>query len=317
MHHKQPPLICNIDSAISTFPYLPLTEFCFVYKARSKILIPPFPGKLLHGAFGNALFKNVCRVPGSDCKACMFKKRCAYATLFKSQYALKTGHIKNLNNVPAPHIFRFHNQGIINIPANSEFSLQMVLLGKASEQVDELFSAMKALGENGIHNKQAQITAIKQLSCENSLPRYIAHSNDISLPECPVIPDVPEKVRVEFLTPYIQTGARQGQAFSIQYWLMGIIRRIAILQTVYSSLENNSDFVYLKKLSLMANTSEDELYFYKTSQTEKTYTSGYLGRIDLKMKDIEDLWPWLYLGQWVNCGKKTSHGYGRYSLMSV
>ncbi len=76
-------------------PQLPLAEYEFIYQAIDDIKIPPFPGKLFHGAFGNALYKNVCIAQAIEYKACMFKKQCAYTELFKSQHSPLTGSIQN------------------------------------------------------------------------------------------------------------------------------------------------------------------------------------------------------------------------------
>ena len=295
-------------------PQLPLTEFCFVFKAQDKIKIPPFPGKLLHGAFGNALYKSNCRVPGANCKKCLFKKRCAYATLFKSQYVLSSGSIKDLNNVPSPHVFQFDNQGFIYIDKHQEFTIKQIIIGNGLEYVAELFDAMKLLGNKGLYNKQLNLLIKKQIN-QNKLPKIITTLDDVAPAEELHIPDMPKKIRIDFVTPYIQSADKKS--FDHTFWIMRLVQRISTLQRVYTEVNNAIDPQYFKDLKAQAQKLElsmQQVSFYKSLIAQKNHSAGFLGSFELVMNEGEALWPWLYIGQWTNVGKKASHGFGRYEI---
>ncbi len=83
---------------------------------------------------------------------------------------------------------------------------------------------------------------------------------------------------------------------------MAIIRRLSRLQNTYTQQPSEAEFCYLKRLSQRASIDNPELYFYETRQTRKKHSSGLLGSIHLSLEGVEELWPWLYLGQWLHVG---------------
>ena len=297
-------------------PQLPLAEYVFTYQAIDEIKIPPFPGKLFHGAFGNALYKNACVAQGVECSACMFKKQCAYTNLFKRQYFSSVGSIRNLSATPSPHIFRYQNQSFNRITRKHAFSIGMIVVGKANQYIKDVSEAMDSLGALGLSQKRAKLISIEQCP-DHGLPVQMTSMRRLPKPEQPLLIAQPKKVNIRFLTPYIPTGKAYGKDFAIEHWLMGLIRRISLLQNIYTDNTVFADFKYLKQLTKKVEIERPHLYWYKTPHSCSDHTSGFLGGFDLNLNGLEDLWPWLYLGQWTHSGKKTSYGKGRYEIFSI
>jgi hypothetical protein len=61
--------------------YLLLT---FRLQARESVVLPPFLGSTLRGAFGAALKKVFCFVPHGECGRCWFYEACPYQYIFES-----------------------------------------------------------------------------------------------------------------------------------------------------------------------------------------------------------------------------------------
>jgi CRISPR/Cas system endoribonuclease Cas6 (RAMP superfamily) len=102
---------------------------------------------------------------------------------------------------------------------------------------------------------------------------------------------------------------------------MQLIRRVASLQDFYTSTPLEADFKRLKALTEKAKI-EKAVYKqqdsrYSARHQQKIDTSGFMGKITLNMIGIEALWPYIYLGQWLNVGKNSSFGYGRYELLRL
>lgn len=301
-------------------PYLPFAEYRFMYQAIDLIKIPPFPGRLLHGAFGNALKKNVCVLPDkqpkdTQCNTCVVKAQCAYTLLFKRQYLAQEKTCLQ-HTQSSPFVFRYDNQAFLQIPEKHEFSIKLLVIGSGIEQIDYLIDAMQSLGELGISHKKAELVSIEQMAL-NQLPVVIQTPHDHLPASVPSLPEVPDSVMIRFITPYNMNDDVMKKPFDMRYWLMGVIRRISRLQRSYTEQASSCDFMPLKALCDQAQVSHPSLYFYETPQTKRTHTSGILGSIELSMQGIEALWPWLYLGQWIHNGKKTSNGNGRYQLVVV
>jgi len=300
----------------NNFPNIAFSCFRFSYIASDAIVIPAFPGGMLHGAFGNALYK---LNQNQDIEAS--ESNSVYKKLFKNEQIINSGSIRNLSNPPAPYVFRYSNQYALNIPPLHQFHIDLLLIGSALEYAKEILMAMQSLGEYGFSQKKAKLYSIEQKT-ESALTHLIQTPADIKASLMPTIPpQVPKKIRVMFLSPYLANGRLAKTDFDISLWLMGIIRRISLLQNSYSDTvknnENKIDFSYLKALTQKITVHSAQLYYYQTHQTKHNYTSGLLGTFDISLTAIEALWPWLYIGQWLHGGKKTSYGFGRYKLITI
>ena len=105
-------------------------------------------------------------------------------------------------------------------------------------------------------------------------------------------------------------------------FLMALVRRASLLQYFYTGRQLEAPFGMLKAASVQVRTLEralrrQEASRYAARHGERVPTGGLIGHIDLDMSDIETLWPYLYLGQWLNVGKNASMGYGCYELLSL
>ena len=303
----------------NNLPDLAFSCFKLQFIAMETIHLPPFPGKLFHGALGHALY-NFSQTNGLYPNNNPLREN-AYNALFKPEKTISSGALKNINNPPPPYVFRFKNQYALKIPSLHQFSMKILLFGSANQYSAELIEAMRLLGEQGFSQKKARLYYIEQENeptNQGTLPSLIDKPDNIKAPKTPIIPqDPPAKIRVVFITPYLANGRLAKSDFDISLWLMGVIRRMALLQNSYSSQQSDTDFLYLKSLTEQITVHDAQLYYYKTTQSQKNHTSGLLGFFDLSLIKVKDLWPWLYLGQWIHAGKKTSYGFGRYKLLWV
>ena len=311
----------KLPSMINNLPHLFFSEYQFTYQAIDSIKIPPFPGQLLHGAFGNALHKNVCVIANQNCNQCLLNRNCDYPYLFKhtsnpATIPIASG-ITQQQNQPPPYIFRYNHQYTQHIAAKHQFDINIILIGQANEKIERIIQSMSTLGKLGISKHKAELVEIRQYNPNTLLPRLISNKPSILDPVEITVPTPPKNIRIHLSTPYISTGKMRGKAFDISHWIIGVIRRIALLQALYGTQNSDYDFKHLKQLSQRIETSHPLLYLYETSHSKHHHATGLLGSIDIQLSGYEEIWPWLYLGQWIHGGKKTSNGYGRYELLSL
>ena len=56
---------------------------------------------------------------------------------------------------------------------------------------------------------------------------------------------------------------------------------------------------------------------YSSRQHTEMNMGGLIGSVQLDMQDLDDFWPYLWLGQWTHAGKGTSMGMGAYTIKST
>lgn len=132
-----------------------------------------------------------------------------------------------------------------------------------------------------------------------------------------LIPETPASVQLIFKTPYHSNKTQFDEAF----FLMQLIRRVYSLQDFYTSIPVNAGFKQLKALTEKADIKKaaykQKDNSYSARHHQKIDTSGFMGKITLNMIGIETLWPYIYLGRWLQVGKNASFGYGRYELLRL
>lgn len=66
------------------FSVLTLSRYQLRLRARRAVVLPPFLGSTLRGAFGHALKEATCVVTHRNCERCMLAERCIYPYLFET-----------------------------------------------------------------------------------------------------------------------------------------------------------------------------------------------------------------------------------------
>ena len=79
-------------------PDLSILRLDFRLRAEASVVLPPFLGSTLRGAFGRALKQIFCFVPHGECDRCWFRQACAYQYIFES---------KNLGTIPVAELHTF------------------------------------------------------------------------------------------------------------------------------------------------------------------------------------------------------------------
>lgn len=89
-------------------PDLPVLKLGFSLRPSESIVLPPFLGSTIRGAFGGALKEVFCFVKGGDCKKCWFFEACPYQMIFESPNLLPKEKIHSLlkghKELPQPFI---------------------------------------------------------------------------------------------------------------------------------------------------------------------------------------------------------------------
>ena len=311
---------------MDTLPALPLAEYSFVFEALQDVELAAFPGGLWHSVFGRALRDQVCVAPGLECARCMLLHHCDYSHLFGGPRPPKSEVMRKYDTIPVPVVLRYDNAVDQAIPAGSYFAVSMIIVGQANEKLPVIIHTMTAVGKAGFGKRRSKAALIEVTQQAPSLPTLVmarGRMNHWTPPAMPEILQLPESLRITFMSPYKQTGkSTASDEFDLPKFIMAVVRRISMLQYFYTGTRLEADFAQLKSQSQAPVNVKSALKWrphgrYSASHGKRVDTSGWLGSLDVEMAGAGALIPFLYLGQWLNVGKNASMGFGRYQLTAL
>ena len=306
-------------------PLLPVSLYRFNYLAGEDLHLTADPHGLWHGVFGLNLREIACVVPGIECRACLLLHQCAYSQLFSGPRPLDAELMRRYDTIPVPHAFQIDGAYPETLSAGATLAVSLVLVGDANDRLPLVIQAMAAAGQGGLGKERgrAWLQDVTQTLPDGTPPHPVATKGrllTILPPQAPPIPPTPAAIRLEFLSPYKPSGQpARGNGLDLGHLIMAIVRRVSLLQYFYTGVRLDAPFPELKVASEGARVLGQALRHqdasrYAARHGQRLDTGGLVGHIDLDLTGIEPLWPYLYLGQWLNVGKNASMGYGRYGL---
>ena len=231
----------------SNSPLLPIAEYSFNYHTTGEVQFDTFAGSIWHGSFGRALRERACITMAPRCDHCLLLHNCEYSYLFSGPRPPEATLMRRYETIPVPHCFRIDNPKNKATSAEQVLSVGMTLVGKANQRLPVVINAMAAAGLNGLgkKRKQARLVEVVQTG-PNYSPRIIMNEHkpcDTVQSIKPELPQVPNTVRIKFVTPFInKKAAPASDRIDVPRFLAAIVRRISLLQYFYTGKELKADF---------------------------------------------------------------------------
>jgi hypothetical protein len=309
------------------FTRFSLTEVLFHLQAEEDFTLPSYKGSMLRGAFGYAFRRAVCIArQQKECRGCILAANCAYSYIFETPRPASSRIMRKYEKVPHPFILRPPAGNGRIIEAGDKIIFGLVLVGKARDFLPYFVLTIQELAARGLGRDRGRcrLTGVfdaagRQIyapGCEELAPAEIRTGAEITAAAGPV----PERLTMIFETPlrlvYNRRIVRDQLTFQIV--LRSLLRRLALLQQFHCDLAPEIDFRGLIDRAAKIETIADEtrwreLRRYSTRQRKTISTSGLTGALTFA-GDFAEFWPLLQLGTYVNLGKNTSFGLGRYRL---
>ena len=298
---------------------LPFSEYRFRFHAIESISFPEFTGSLWRGVFGQALLKHCCGTSPHQ-------PTCLYSRIFepeKSHYSLGDMMTRHYNHIPTPYIFKVTPRQACTYSPGDEFDLLLLLVGSANQYLQTVIRALKTAAENGLGQSQgkAKLIDVVQMSGQGQQTLVYADSMFFKPTAMRIVqtPDFSSPLRVSLQMP-LNLGDK-GKEFLLSRFLMGVVRRVSLLQLFYGDSPLDVDFVNLKqqaaKIQAKTRLSSAGWKRYSSRKKMEQPLKGWVGELFLQGEGLEALWPYLYLGQWLHTGKSTNMGLGRYQIEYV
>ena len=133
-------------------------------RARNEVVLPPFLGSTLRGAFGHALKESVCVISHRDCSGCLLVERCLYPRLFEPEARNGEGLLAKRQDAPRPFIFipplPSTDSGLmrarddllrwrVRVKADESVVFGLSLVGEAIQELPYIIHAIRMMSQNG------------------------------------------------------------------------------------------------------------------------------------------------------------------------
>lgn len=309
---------------------LPIQEYRFDFVTTSPLTIRRDNGSAWRGLFGVALKQVVCVMSDPQCSACMVRYSCGYAYLFDTPVPPAAKKMRRYPAAPHPYaIVPPTLERDSELPANAPFSLNLRLFGEGRRYLAYLVAAWKRAGTLGLGRQQGrfrlrQVVQRKTLGGEQwtTIQQSEARLLQTLTTTLPPLPPLPQQVRLQLLSPL--RVMRQGhlvtpEQFHFADLFHPLLRRLSMLCYFHTRTPLEVDFRQLNDLALQVPLYASALEWhpwvrYSNTQKQRIAMDGLTGSLLLEGEALGELWPYLWVGQWLGVGKGTVMGLGQYRI---
>ncbi len=300
----------------------------FRFKAAQGLTLGAFNAATWRGALGHALRRAACVTGQSECGGCLLRHGCAYSYLFESPPADRTDRMRRYPSVQGPMVIR-NSLGSGEWPEGTIVDLEIMLFGeKATEYLPFLIHALEQAGRNGLGWKRQPLVldAVDARHGQDGWCSVWRPGSPLEpLPNSPLppLPPLPgETLVIELQTPLrlVQDGVtlHADQMRPAHLWRT-LTRRLSMICYFHGGVDLKLDFAALhrraEQLEWLNPVFQNKTWKRHSSrQRRKILMPGIVGRAGLDLSGAEELWPWLWWGQWLHAGKGTVMGLGQYRL---
>jgi hypothetical protein len=308
---------------------LPIAYYHFTCQAIDLVELPQLVDSLFYSVFGRALKQLSCiDRQQKSCLVCPLCLQCDFALLLRgiSRPECKSEIAGKMSSIPSPLIF--HSpvaESMVQMPAGDSFFMGLVVVGNANNKINAVIRAIQLAGELGIGRRRSRFSLVRVAQIREQGPERLIMGEGPTMPAEPPapvqIPEAPPRIRVSFLTPWLLPDSADGlkKGFNGGAMISRIIRRISLMHEPYAGIPLQTDFKQLASLYTTAMLLDGDVQaqqHYKCSSGKKKFLA-VSGWFDMDMDKRRQLWPYLFLGQWLHIPKIAAKGFGRYSLQII
>jgi CRISPR-associated endoribonuclease Cas6 len=314
-----------MDGRLTPPSALPLVRYRLTVRMQDALEWPSFPGSLLRSVFGMALRQSSCLTGAPQCAGCPVQRSCPYPALFETPLPAHNS-LQPGTNVPNPYVIEPPDIQIRRVPAGGCFQFNIVLFGRALQQLALVRTAFERAVAGGLGRARARgrVEAIEldgpagwSLLWSVGQSRLQSHPTQLPLP----ISLAPERLNLRFYSPLrLQHQGRPlaADALSARKLMADLLRRASLLLETHTGVGLPAPYVSTVlaealQVREVRQFSWVDMPRYSARQQREMNLGGLLGEWQLEGK-LQTLFPWLWAGQWLHVGKNATVGHGGYRL---
>lgn len=301
---------------------IPILPLRLAWRLEGSLRLPRYAGSLWRSAIGASLRRHACVTGAKTCDGCPLLARCAYGFLFDTpQPVLGDKGLAQYAQIPHPYVLSPRHQGREHA-ANGELALDVILIGPGHRFLADLLTAIHALrlGPAQARLQRIAILPLQPGHTEAAETVTVARVLDAA-PQTPTPPAAPPAARIVFEHPLRLRRNNQylhPKDFDFRAFFTHLTRRISMLHRLCQASALQADFAQLKHIADSVTLAGSDLHWFdwhrqSARQNRRIPMGGLVGHIDVR-GNLQPLWPWLWAGQWLHCGKGAVMGLGRYRI---
>lgn len=328
------------------FPtHIPVARYRFTARMRVPLELPHYAGSLLRGQFGAALRHITCMTRQENCKGCPLQITCPYSRIFEAPAPPQNSHaLQNFSHIPNPYIMESPPPSARALKIGDNFVFDMVLIGHAREQLALVIFALQRALDRGLKRERAdsdlyQVDYVDaagnaQTVWTSENPYLQPHSNTLNTME--LIAGYAHhtgdsgELCLKIHTPLrLQNQGRPLRVAELtpRTLLSNLARRTSLLMEFHTEQKEQKEQNYfgnsVKNIIQLSKdiTDTHQLRWYdwtrySSRQHQEMKLGGVLGNWILHgdKNTLLQIYPWLWLGQWLHIGKNATMGMGGYVL---
>lgn len=305
-----------------------LTCFRFTLAPREEIRLPRMnKGITLRGAFGSSFRSLVCVHGMASCDECQMHPTCPYGFIFSPRVPEGAERLRLNRDIPRPFVIKPPLEERQVFEPGDHLCFDLVIVGKAVQFFPYFLVSFRNLGERGIGVGRGRfdISKVEALDANGDLEAVMAKGDPmVRVPEKTIgLADAPppptERVRVDFLTPILLKKEDQWARPSFGVLMRRLRDRIQALSYFYCGEALAMDFRSFGERADKVRTPYEDLHWieenrYSKHRDLKHTLKGWVGTVTYE-GDMEDFWPFLWMGQYVHVGKAAVFGQGWYRVV--
>lgn len=309
----------------------PVARFRFAATASTPIELPPYTGSMWRGVLATAFRKSVCvpRVP--TCERCLITDFCAFFRFFEDG-AVGDQPQARFQDSSRPYVLNLLEPGDRTAKPGEPLAVGLTLIGDSIDFLPYWIYAFQRAGELGLGRGRGRF-ALSEVAQETALgsdtwrPIWQPGAAHCTLLELAAValPEPPAAATIELPTPL--RIKRRGDwvdaaGFTAGEFFYHLCRRLDRLDGLFGAVEAPAGYWTTHRAFIQGlPAAATEVHWhdwtrYSSRQQQHMKLGGLMGRFRVPDAALPELWPLLWLGQYVHLGKNTSFGLGAYRVLT-
>ena len=291
-------------------------------------------GSAWRGVLGHALRNAVCITRQPVCDNCALLGSCPYPNIFENRTPSDAKKLSRYPLTPSPYVLEPSMREFDS--KDSSLNLGVTLFGTSNDYFPYLVHAFQVAGKHGLTSRRIELELVdievESFSKNEATPNVTSGWSVSIFSRKPLTPgesisdwnppELPNKFRIRLITPLrIKAGGRfvNPTQFNFRAFASNLLRRISLLTYFFSETPLELDYAAILKKAEEVPILNADLHWHdwtrhSSRQQTKLLMGGLLGNFEVQSNDIEDFWPYIWLGQWLHAGKGCTMGLGRYVI---
>ncbi len=302
-------------------------------RAQSTVHLPAYQGSALRGAFGTALLRSCCILRNQRCGECLLKSRCIYSYVFETRQGDKGGGNGRYAAAPHPFVLNLESGNEQVLEKGRDFSFGITLVGRAMEFLPYFAYAFQHMGKLGLGKGRGSFDVMRLVALDGTdretevvyekgalqMPRTIL---GLEQAQAACRGFAPNRLRLHLLTPmHLVYGGELCREPAFHVLVRHLLRRLGNLTSFHCDREApplDGGWIDLAEEATLVghNLRRHKWERYSRRQDKRMQLGGILGELDYE-GNLAPFLPLLVLGSWVNLGKHTTFGLGRFRMMGA